>query len=96
MKSFWQCVLVFLLFFIAATAVIQVDWQCREMTGMGGSVTAFADAAVEAVAEAAAESAGHMVESAGHMVESAGRVVQAAGRAADSAEIVVEKAGLLE
>ena len=89
MKSFWQCVLVFLLFFIADTAVIQVDRQCREMTGMGGSVTAFADAAVEAVAEAAAESAGHMVES-------AGRVVQAAGRAADSAEIVVEKAGLLE
>ena len=85
MKSFWQCVLVFLLFFIAATAVIQVDRQCREMTGMGGSVTAFADAAVEAVAE-----------SAGHMVESAGRVLQAAGRAADSAEFIVEKAGLLE
>ena len=82
MKSFWQCVLVFLLFFIAATAVIQVDRQCREMTGMGGSVTAFADAAVEAVAEAAAESAGHMV--------------QAAGRVADSAEFIVEKAGLLE
>ena len=77
MKSFWQCVLVFLLFFIAATAVIQVDRQCREMTGMGGSVTAFADAAVEAVAE----SAGHMA--------------QTAGRAAESAEIVVEKAGLL-
>lgn len=77
MKSFWQCVLVFLLFFIAATAVIQVDRQCREMTGMGGSVTAFADAAVGA----AAESAGHMV--------------QAAGRVADSAEFIVEKAGLL-
>ncbi len=84
MKSFWQCVLVFLLFFIAATAVIQVDRQCREMTGMGGSVTAFADAAVEAAAE-----------SAGHMVESAGRMAQTAGRAAESAEIVVEKAGLL-
>ena len=82
MKSFWQCVLVFLLFFIAATAVIQVDRQCREMTGMGGSVTAFADEAVEAAAEAA--------------VESAGRMVQAAGRVADSAEFIVEKAGLLE
>lgn len=82
MKSFWQCVLVFLLFFIAATAVIQVDRQCREMTGMGGSVTAFADEAVEAAAEAAAESAG--------------RMVQAAGRVADSAEFIVEKAGLLE
>lgn len=78
MKSFGQCVLVFLLFFIAATAVIQVDRQCREMTGMGGSVTAFADAAVEAAAE------------------SAGRMVQAAGRVADSAEFIVEKAGLLE
>ena len=82
MKSFWQCVLVFLLFFIAVTAVIQVDRQCREMTGMGGSVTAFADEAVEAAAEAA--------------VESAGRMVQAAGRVADSAEFIVEKAGLLE
>lgn len=81
MKSFWQCVLVFLLFFIAATAVIQVDRQCREMTGMGGSVTAFADAAVEAAAEAA--------------VESAGRMVQAAGRVADSAEFIVEKVGFL-
>ena len=84
MKSFWQCVLVFLLFFIAATAVIQVDRQCREMTGMGGSVTAFADAAVEAA-----------VQSADHVVQSAGRVLQSAGHAAESAEIIVEKAGLL-
>ena len=34
MKDFWQYVLVFLLFFIAAAAVIQVDRQCREMTGL--------------------------------------------------------------
>lgn len=85
MKSFGQCVLVFLLFFIAATAVIQVDRQCREMTGMGGSVTAFADEAVEAA-----------VQSADHVVQSAGRVLQSAGHAAESAEIIVEKAGLLE
>ena len=59
MKSFWQCVLVFLLFFIAASAVIQVDRQCREMTGVGGSVTAFADEA----AAAAVQTAGRAVES---------------------------------
>ena len=74
MKSFWQCVLVFLLFFIAAAAVIQVDRQCREMTGMGGSVTAFAD-------EAAAEA----VQSAGYVVQSAGRAALAAAEAAASA-----------
>ena len=65
MKSFWQCVLVFLLFFIAASAVIQVDRQCREMTGMGGSVTAFADEA----AAAAVQSAGRAVESAAASAE---------------------------
>ena len=65
MKSFWQCVLVFLLFFIAAAAVIQVDRQCREMTGMGGSVTAFADEA----AAAAVQTAGHAVESAAASAE---------------------------
>lgn len=65
MKSIWQCVLVFLLFFIAATAVIQVDRQCREMTGVGGSVTAFADEA----AATAVQSAGHVVESAAASAE---------------------------
>ncbi|MGN1413806.1 MAG: hypothetical protein ACI4WY_06135 [Anaerovoracaceae bacterium] len=65
MKSFWQCVLVFLLFFIAAAAVIQVDRQCREMTGVGGSVTAFADEA----AAAAVQTAGRAVESAAASAE---------------------------
>ena len=88
MKSFWQCVLVFLLFFIAAAAVIQVDRQCREMTGMGGSVTAFADEA----AAAAVQTAGHAVQSAGRAVQTAGRAVESA---AASAEFIVEKVGFL-
>ena len=81
MKSFWQCVLVFLLFFVAVAAVIQVDRQCREMTGVGGSVTAFAD-----------EAAAAAVQSAGHVVQTAGR---AADAAAASAEFIVEKVGFL-
>ena len=92
MKSFWQCVLVFLLFFIAAAAVIQVDRQCREMTGMGGSVTAFAD---EAAAEAV-QSAGYVVQSAGRAALAAAEAaVSAAPAAAASAEIIVEKVGFL-
>ena len=92
MKSFWQCVLVFLLFFIAASAVIQVDRQCREMTGMGGSVTAFADEA----AAAAVQTAGRAVQSAGHAVESASEdAAGAAAAAAASAEFIVEKVGFL-
>lgn len=67
MKSFWQCVLVFLLFFIAAAAVIQVDRQCREMTGMGGSVTAFADEAAAAAVQTAAASAEFIVEKVGFL-----------------------------
>ena len=55
MKDFWQYVLVFLLFFIAA--VIQVDRQCREMTGLGGSVTTFADETVYAAVQAAEQAA---------------------------------------
>ncbi|MCI6012286.1 MAG: hypothetical protein PUK54_05735 [Firmicutes bacterium] len=57
MKDFWQYVLVFLLFFIAAAAVIQVDRQCREMTGLGGSVTTFADETVYAAVQAAEQAA---------------------------------------
>ena len=48
MKNFMQCVLIFLLFFMATVAIIQVDRQCREMTGSGGSVSAFADTAAVA------------------------------------------------
>ena len=92
MKRFWQCVLVFLLFFIAAAAVIQVDRQCREMTGVGGSVTAFADEA----AAAAVQTAGRAVQSAGNAVESAAdAVANAAPAAAASAEFIVEKVGFL-
>ena len=92
MKSFWQCVLVFLLFFIAATAVIQVDRQCREMTGVGGSVTAFADEA----AAAAVQSAGHVVQTAGRAARAvADAAANAAPAAAASAEIIVEKVGFL-
>ena len=92
MKSFWQCVLVFLLFFIAAAAVIQVDRQCREMTGVGGSVTAFADEA----AAAAVQTVGRAVQTAGHAVESASEdAAGAADAAAASAEIIVEKVGFL-
>ena len=72
MKSFWQCVLVFLLFFIAAAAVIQLDRQCREMTGMGGSVTAFADDAVEAAVQSAGRVANAAAASAEFIVEKVG------------------------
>lgn len=92
MKSFWQCVLVFLLFFIAAAAVIQVDRQCREMTGMGGSVTTFADEAVEA----AVQSAGRAVQTAGRAARAvADAAANAAPAAAASAEFIVEKVGFL-
>ncbi|MBQ8564157.1 MAG: hypothetical protein IJ443_09765 [Firmicutes bacterium] len=47
MRNLGECVLVFLLFFIAVVAILEVDRNCREMTGYGGDITASAEFLVE-------------------------------------------------
>ena len=43
MKNFGQCVLVFILFLLAAMAILQVDRQCKSMTSYGGAIAASAE-----------------------------------------------------
>lgn len=42
MRNFGACILAFLLFFMAAAAVLEIDRQCRQVTGYGGEITASA------------------------------------------------------
>ena len=49
MKNFGQGVLVFFIFFLAAVAVLEIDRQCREVTGNGGDITASTEFIVEKV-----------------------------------------------
>ena len=49
MKQFGQCVLVMVLFMLATLAVLQIDRQCKAMTGRGGDITASAEIIVEKV-----------------------------------------------
>lgn len=69
MKNFMQCVLIFLLFFMATVAIIQVDRQCREVTGSGGSVSAFADSAVVTASGKAVKAVNHAKEAAAAQAE---------------------------
>ena len=43
MRNFGTCILAFLLFFMAAAAVLEIDRQCRNVTGYGGEITASAE-----------------------------------------------------
>ena len=47
MRNLGTCILAFLLFFMAALAVLEIDKQCREVTGYGGEITASAQFIVE-------------------------------------------------
>ena len=47
MRNFGECVLIFLLFFILTSSILQVDRRCREVTGYGGDITASAEFLVE-------------------------------------------------
>jgi hypothetical protein len=47
MRGFGECILIFLLFFIAAAALLEIDRNCREMTGFGGDITASAEFLIE-------------------------------------------------
>ena len=47
MKGFGECILIFLLFFMAAVAVLEIDRSCRQTTGSGGDIAASAEFIVE-------------------------------------------------
>ena len=47
MRNFGECVLIFLLFFMAAVAVLEIDRTCSQMAGTGGDITASAEFLVE-------------------------------------------------
>ena len=47
MKNMGLYILVFLFFFIASIGILEVDRNCREMTGFGGDITASAEFIVE-------------------------------------------------
>lgn len=47
MKNFRQCIFVFLIFMLAAMAVLEVDRQCKAMTSYGGTITASAESFVD-------------------------------------------------
>ena len=47
MRGFGECVLIFLLFFMAAMAVLEIDRSCRQVTGAGGDIMASAEFLVE-------------------------------------------------
>ncbi len=47
MRNVRHCLLVFLLFFMATVAILEVDRHCREATGYGGDITASAEFIVE-------------------------------------------------
>jgi len=47
MRNFGQCLLVFVLFFMAAVAILEIDRNCREMTNYGGEIAASAELIVE-------------------------------------------------
>jgi len=47
MRNLGHCLLVFLLFFMATVAILEVDRHCREVTNYGGDITASAEFLVE-------------------------------------------------
>ena len=47
MRNLGHCLLVFLLFFMAAAAILEVDRHCRDATSYGGDITASAEFIVE-------------------------------------------------
>ena len=47
MRNFGECVLIFLLFFMAAVAVLEIDRVCSRTAGYGGDITASAEFLVE-------------------------------------------------
>ena len=47
MRNLGHCLLVFLLFFMATVAILEVDRHCRAVTGYGGDITASAEFLVE-------------------------------------------------
>ena len=49
MKNFMNCILVFILFFMATAAILEIDKQCRKMTSFGGEITASAELIVEKI-----------------------------------------------
>ena len=50
MKNFGSCILIMILFFIAAMAFMEVDRRCSDMYGTGGRIVTEAAEAVSAVA----------------------------------------------
>ena len=47
LRNFGECVLIFLLFFMAAVAVLEIDRVCSRTAGYGGDITASAEFLVE-------------------------------------------------
>ena len=47
MKNMGLYILVFLFFFIASIGILEVDKNCKKMTGSGGDITASAEFIVE-------------------------------------------------
>lgn len=40
MKNFWQCMFIVFVFMLTAIAILEVDRQCKAVTGYGGEITA--------------------------------------------------------
>ncbi|MCI8609094.1 MAG: hypothetical protein HFE73_05575 [Firmicutes bacterium] len=49
MRKLGECILIMVLFMMATVAILQIDSQCRVMTGRGGTITASAEFIVEKV-----------------------------------------------
>lgn len=43
MRNFGESILIFLLFFMATVAILEVDQHCRSVTSYGGDITASAE-----------------------------------------------------